>query len=264
MDTTTPDGGAQVAEPITPTEAVTTGQNQDQVIVTDADGTPTMAPVTSTNDQPSETPAVDEAASQDAPATDTQATNKTDAEILDWAEKKGLTINPENPNEVKLARMQLETDRKFHENQQRTVLPPEEIPLTGTDAMDTIVSRQNEQELKTYVRDWFDANSEMKAHRAELTQIANDRPWLQNLDDVKAHYLAQPGRTEELKREGGREALTNLAQKQQAVPPSASATNSGNYESAQITPQNVDAMVASHDQAWFEKNHRAISKAMEV
>lgn len=257
MDTTTPVAGADdSAQPTQPTEAVTTEGNE-QAIVQDENGTPSLEPVTSTNDQPS-APAVEDAAPKDATAPETQATDDT----IEWAKKKGLEINPDNPNEVKLAQMQREAEKKMHQATQRTVTPPEEIPLTGTESIDAVVSRQNETEMKLYVRDWFDANPDMKDAREELTKIAEERPWLQNLDDVKAHYLAQPGRTEQLKFEGGREALTNLAQKQQAVPPSAGATNSASYETNQITPQNVYDLVDKNDQAWFEKNHDAISKAI--
>jgi hypothetical protein len=64
--------------------------------------------------------------------------------------------------------------------------------------------------------------------------------------------------------QGGRDALTNLAQKQSQVPPGASATNTGVYASSNtITPSNVFDLIDKHDQAWFEKNHDAISKAME-
>lgn len=255
-NTTTPvDGAATAAQPTAtsddaaqPTEAVTTAQ-PDQVITKDDNGTPSLEPAS--QGQPSE-----QAVEQ------TQATDKSDSEVAEWAEKKGIKLDPSNPDMMKLARVNLENDRKFHEaNQKPIVTPPEELALTGTD-IDEVIARQNISDLKLYVRDWFDANPDMKDNKAELTKIASERPWLQNMDDVKAHFLADPNRTAQLKQEGGREALTNLAQKQQAIPPTAGATNSAVYETSAITPQNVSQMVDSHDQAWFEKNHQAISKAM--
>lgn len=273
MSTTTPDEGAASAAQPEESAAVTEGHNADQVITTDGNGTPTLAPTTS-QVQEEETPVAEEAVSEEtkeapveqaeAPA-ETQATDKTDAEIAAWSEKKGLTINPENPNEVKLARMQLEAERKMHEatQPQPTIQPPEELPLTGEDPnYDQVAERLNRQEQLLYVRNWFDANPTAKEHKTELQQIASNRPWLSNMDDVYAHFLANPSREAQLRSEGGKQALTNLAQKQQQIPPSAGATNSGVYQSAQITPQNVYKLVDSNDQEWFEKNHKSISDAM--
>jgi hypothetical protein len=258
MDTTTPDGGAVTAQPEQTPEAVTTGHNADQVITTDDNGTPDLAPVTS--DAPEATPSATEAA-----PTEAQAADKTDDEIVAWSEKKGLKINPENPNEVKLARMQLEAERKMHEARQiqSPVQPPEELPLSGEDVnYDAVVERLNRQEQISYVKNWFDANPAANEHKEALREIAEARPWLTNLDDVYAHFLADPSQQAKLKQDGGREALTNLAQKQQAIPPDAASTNTASYETAAITPQNVYDLVDKNDQAWFEKHHAEISKAM--
>lgn len=268
MDTTTPDGGDDKSQP-QDSAAVTDGHNEDQVITTDDNGTPTLEPVTSTaqeEQKKTEAQGADEAVSQDPPKEpeETQATDKTDEEIAAWSEKKGLKINPENPNEVKLARMQLEAERKMHESRQvqTPVQPPEELPLAGDPNYDAVAERLNRQEKLIYVRNWFDANPDAKDHRDELRQIAESRPWLQNMDDVYAHFLASPQSRESARKAGGKEALTNLAQKQQQVPPASGATNSGVYQSQTITPQNVYELVDKHDQAWFEKNHKAISDAM--
>jgi len=255
MDTTTPvDGVANdvatgnTLGSVTPAEPTTTEAVADESQATPADETST-----SPTDQPSEQ------AAEEAPASD-----KTDEEIQAWAEKKGLKIDPSNPNEVKLARMQLDNERRFHEErnaQKVTVNPPEEVPLTGNESMDEVIARQNKTDMQLYVRDWFDANPDMKDYRTELAQIANDRPWLQNMDDVKAHFLADPSRAEQLKREGGREALTNLAQKQQNVPPTANATDATVFQSAKITPQNVDELVAKNDQRWYQEHRDEILAA---
>lgn len=260
MDTTTPDGGDANASQPTTTEAVTTGHNADQVITTDESGTPTMVPATSQSD---DAPAVseDEAPNGDQPK-ETQAPEADDT--VAWAKKKGLDINPDNPNEVKLANMQREAERKMHQaTQKSSVQPPELLTESEDPAYNQVIERQNQTDLKLYVRDWFDANSDMKEHRAELQRIANERPWLQDMDDVKAHFLANPSREMQLKNDGGREALTNLAQKQSQIPPGANATNSGVYDSqSTITPKNVFEQIDKHDQAWFEKNHEAINKAI--
>lgn len=268
MSTTTPDDGAADAAQPQESAAVSTGHNDDQVITTDDNGTPTMTPVASdVQDEAVSEETTEESSQEETPAEpkETQAADKTDAEIAAWSEKKGLKINPDNPNEVKLARMQLEAERKMHEARQvqSPVQPPEELPLTGQDPnYDQVAERLNRQEQLLYVRNWFDANPDAKDHRTELQQIAAQRPWLTNMDDVYAHFLANPSREAQIRQEGGKQALTNLAQKQQQIPPSAGATNSGVYQTNQITPQNVYDLVDKNDQAWFEKNHQAISQAM--
>lgn len=266
MDTTTSEDGAVLSAQPTTNEAV--ADDGDMVVTQDEMGTPTMVPVNqvkpiepnaaSTQDDTQEE-TQEEAAVEPAQATE------TDNEIVEWAKKKGLEINPNNPNEVKLAKLQLENDRRFHEAQQRPkIQPPELLEQSEDPTINAVVERQNNAELKLYVRDWFDANPEMKEHRDVLLQIANERPYLQDMDDVAAHLYRNPDFVSNIKRDAGRQALENLAQKQSAVPPQASASNTAVYASDNvITPQNVYDLVDKNDQAWFEKNHDAISKAMQ-
>lgn len=267
MDTTPSDSGvSEDTQPIS-TEAVT-----DDVaipITTDENGTPALADPASaattdaTTDASTNDDQADDSAAESTDDAQAPASDKTDDEILSWAEKKGLSIDPKNPTEVKLARMQLENERKFHENNQKPkVQPPEQLGLTGDPNYDAIVERQNLNEMRMYVRDWFDNNPDMKEYKPELSKIAEERPWLQDMEDIKAHFLADPSNAERLKKQGGREALQNLAQKQQQVPPTANATNSAEFQSAQITPQNVYELVDKNDQAWYEKNYAAINKAI--
>lgn len=269
MDTTTSEDGAVLAAQPTTNEAG--ADDGAMVITTDESGTPTMVPVGQVTEEPNAASTQDESTEAAEPQP-TEATEEvpaqaetTDSEIVEWAKKKGLEINPENPNEVKLAKLQLENDRRFHEaQQQRVKVPvPELLEETEDPTLNAIVERQNNTELKTYVRDWFDANPDMKPHRETLMQIAQERPYLQDMDDVAAHLYKNPDFVAKIKQDGGRQALENLAQKQSAVPPQASASNTAVYASdSVITPQNVYDLVDKNDQAWFEKNHDAISQAM--
>lgn len=222
---------------------------------------------TDTSQEAQTTEAVDDTTT-DKPKDDVQAESSDsqakDDELATFAKAKGFDPAALTEGERKALDMARNAEKKMHEATQAakvTVEPPEEVALTGDPTIDEVVNRQNVTEVKLYVRDWFDANPEMKEHRAELTRIASERPWLQNMDDVKAHFLADPNRLGQIKREGGREALTDLAQKQQAIPPSASATNSAVYESGKITPENVDELVAKNSQAWYNANREAIREA---
>lgn len=242
MSTTPPDEGATpVAQPV-PDEAVTS--QGDMVITTDEAGTPTMVPAETAEPQ-TETPSQETETEEPAAETEQKAEEAqadTDEEVIAWAEKKGIKIDPSNPEMVKLARVNLENDRRFHENQTKKVPVPELLPESDDVAYNALVEKQNTIELKTYVRDWFDANPDMKAHRAELQRIANERPYLTDMDDIRAHFLANPSREAQLRQEGGKKALQNLAQKQSAIPPASAATNSG-FATGKLTAQNIDARV---------------------
>jgi hypothetical protein len=269
MDTTTPvDGvasdqsagntpGSQVTEPTSSQEQKTT-----EAVADDSQATKELR--SKVDDQSTST---DQSETQTAVSKETVVSKETEAkesdeEIVAWAEKKGLKIDPANPNEINLARINLKNDRRFHANQTRTeVTPPEEVALTGNESIDQVIDRQNVADTRLYVRDWFDANPDMKEHRQELTEIAQRYPDLQNMEHIKAHFLSDPSRSDQLKREGGREALTNLAQKQQAVPPSANATNATVFESSKITPENVEELVGKNDSAWYDANRDAIRQA---
>lgn len=264
MDTTTSEGGAtQVAEPVT-NEAVT--DEGAFVIQNDDNGTPTMVPVSeaSNTEAPEVASTQGEEVQAAEPKDEAQAT-ETDEEIVEWAKKKGIEINPENPNEVKLARLQLENDRRFHEAQQNKpkVQVPELLDETEDPTLNAVVQKQNDAELRLYVRDWFDANPEMKQYRKELMDIAAERPYLIDMDDVAAHLYRQPGFVDKIRNEGGRQALENLAQKQAAVPPQAGASNANVYGSENtITPQNVYELIDKNDHSWFVKNYEQINRAI--
>ena len=247
MDTTTSEDGAIQAQPTT-NEAVTTEA-------------PTDAPAQDAPvDDQSTSQAQDQAEGTTADAEQDVSSESQADDITEWAEKKGLPLD----DPKKLAQMYRDAEKKMHEaTQQKTnIQPPEPLETTGDANYDQLVERQNVQELRTYVRDWFDANPDMKEHRRELEKIATERPWLSNLDDVRAHFLADPNRLESLKSEGGRQALTNLAQKQQQQPPSSGA-GSPSSESSKITPQNVDAMVKNMSVEEYQRRLPEINAALQ-
>jgi len=258
-NTTTSEDGVQSTQPTTNEAVEATLDGSEQIIANDDNGTPTNEPLSQAQDASeavSEEPQVEE-------PKETQAEN-VDDDLVEWTEKKGLKINPDNPNEVKLAQMQRDAERAMHKaNQLKSAVQPPEMLEASEDAnYNQVIERQNTLELKTYVRDWFDANPEMKDHRDDLQRIANERPYLNNMDDIRAHFLADPSRLESLKKEGGRSALQNLAQKQQQTPPSAGATNANSYASNKLTSANVDSMVAKMTPEEYQKRLPEINAAM--
>lgn len=248
MDTTTLDDGANTAQPVT-SEAESAEQPQVE-----------EQSASNTNDQLNESTADSTEEPQEAPQQEESQADGDDVQA--WAEKKGLPLD----DPIKLAKMYRDAEKRMHEATTQVpktpIDPPELLEPTGDVNYDQVVERQNVQEQRIYVRDWFDANPDMKEHRDDLARIASERPWLTNLDDVRAHYLASPDKLKSMKTEGGREALTNLAQKQQQTPPSAGATNANSYATNKLTPQNVDSMVAKMSPEEYQKRLPEINAAM--
>lgn len=259
MDTTTQDAGAQAQ----PNEGAVSSQ-EDMVVTTDNMGTPTLVPVSQVEAAPSTEATSEPAVEETKVSQDTKEPTQA-VDITQWAKSKGLEINPENPTEVKLATMQREAEQKMHQatEQAKKVVPlPELLEDVADPTINRIVERQNELELKQYVTNWFNANPELSQYREDLARISAERPYLHDMEDVAAHLYREPKFIERLQNEGGKKALTNLAQKQSNIPPASAATNSSEFSTGNITPQNVDQMVANMSVDEYKKRLPEINKAL--
>lgn len=251
MDTTTPDAGATiVAEPTQTSEAVQ--DSNEQVIVQDENGTPSLAPT-------SQAQSASEAVS-DEQTTETQAED----DVQTWAEKKGLPLD----DPVKLAKMYRDAEKRMHEateaarQLETTVVQQGTVDYTGDANYDALAQTVNQLAVQNSVREFFAANPSAREFEPKMAEIVMQRPHLKgDLDALYALARNDPNRETELKQAGGREALENLAQKQQAIPPNAS-VSSGLASTPKITPQNVDQLVAQHDNEWFKQNYEEIKVAM--
>jgi hypothetical protein len=263
--TSSENGATDVAQPNTNTGAVTLGEQNAPVL------RPKNAPIAPQQSQSaSEDQAVSEPeqTSNEEVQTETQADN-SNSELKGWLEKKGLAIDYDNPNEVKLAEMQRNAEKQMHEatakarELETTIAQNPNLDYTGNEAYDNLALQVNQLTIQNRVDSFFRTHPEAREHEQKMAEIVQDRPHLQNdLDALYALASNSPSRTAELKSEGGREALTNLAQKQSAVPPTANASTGASSSREKITPDNVDQQVASHDLEWFKKNKPAIDRAM--
>lgn len=123
-----------------------------------------------------------------------------------------------------------------------------------------VLKRIQRMEVQNSIRDFWDENPEARPFEAEMAKIAVESGLYGSPEAIlKASYAMAAGGS--LKSQGKQEALKSLAHKQQAAVPRGNAVTSS-MTSESITPQNVDQMVANHDQAWFEKNYDRINKAM--
>lgn len=265
-DTITSDAGAtDVAQPETQ-EAVTLGEA----------GAPTLRPKTApTSSPPSQDVNVDEATEADietqAPPEQSQPTEvQADSDDLEsWAKKKGIDLETADP--VKLAQMVRESEQRMHEatrqaRQLETSMSQNpNLPYTGDENYDSLAAEVNTIKIQTRVENFFRANPEAREYENKMAEIVVDRPWLQNdLEALHALAVNSPDRQAELKKAGGREALTNLAQKQSAVPPQSNASTGVSSSAEKITSANVDSVVAAHmgDTKWYASHRSEIDRAM--
>lgn len=199
---------------------------------------------------------------QTAVETETIETTQAD-DIESWAKQKGLPLD----DPVKLAKMYRDAEKKMHEatakSRELETAAVDNLNYTG-DNEDPLRLSVNQLLIQNKVRDFFDSNPEARDYETEMAKIVQERPHLQNDLDALFALAAKDtlsGKEGQLKAEGGREALTNLAQKQAGRPPVASATNSADYTTSKITPENVERLVAQNDMTWYKANRTEILRA---
>lgn len=193
-----------------------------------------------------------------------------DTELASWAEKKGLTLDSDNT--TKAAKMAREAERAMHQKAQRASELEKNLTTTSDDYAEQVAANTGQDpellkrlqrvEVKDAVRDFWDNNPQAKEYEQAMISELQAKPHLAgDLESLYATAVMKSGSLDAVKSQGKREALESLAQKQQAAVPRGNAVNGASSSNA-ITPQNVDQMVASHDQKWFEANYDRINKAM--
>lgn len=224
-------------------------------------------------------PEAPEPAEAVAPATDnsqeapqTEEPSKEDNSTSEWLKKKG--VDPTSPEAIeKVAEMARNAEKAMHEKAQKASelektakITDDQIPVDATqEQLDNV--RVRNLELKLDIQEWKRSNPDKLEKEAEMVKVLQDpikkslvQEGYLTLDDV--YSIAQAGNQEAAKSQGKREALENLAQKQQAAVPTGNAVNPSGGTTEQITAENVDRLVAQHDLNWFRQNQAAINKAM--
>jgi hypothetical protein len=264
--TTSGDNGAAVAaQPDTNTEAVTLGEKGAPILRSKV--APTSTPQ-SQNDIQEEAPAPGPEPVEQEQTTQTAADDDT-SDIQAWAKKKGIDLEDADP--VKLAQMIRESEKRMHEataqakQLEGTIQEQPLLEYTGNEAIDQLALQVNQLTIQNRVTDFFRANPDAREYETKMAEIVQQRPHLQNdLDALFALAVNSPNRAAELKQEGGRDALTNLAQKQSAIPPTSNASTGVSSSREKITPDNVDQVVAAHmgDTKWYNAHKAEVNRAM--
>lgn len=202
------------------------------------------------NEQPS---AVEQPASQEQ--NNEPADDKAPVEDnLSWLEKKG--IDPTSPEALaKVAEMYRNAEKAMHQSTTKAselekalttgeAIQPDysDIPTevldhpfvkTLVDRLDRIEATTSTLTLEQQIGNFFAAKPEAKAMEQQMAEIVTTRPEIGqlvrsgylNLQDVYSMAAAESGAIETAKAEGGREALQQVASKQQARAVVGSATS---------------------------------------
>lgn len=196
-------------------------------------------------------------------STDTQEENTEDNEVKSWAEKKNLPLD----NPIKLAKMYREAEQKMHQATEGAKLK-EVLPSQENEFNDPLVEVRNEltqMKMQNSVNDFYANNPDAREYDGKMAQLVQEDPNLAG--NLKALYaLARfdelNTQSDDIRRDGGREALTKLAQKQQATAIKGNAVNGQMAPSTKITSANVDQLVGQNDHAWYLKHRDEINQAM--
>lgn len=195
-------------------------------------------------EQPEQPSAVEQPASQEQnnEPTEEQAPQEDN---LSWLEKKG--IDPTSPEALaKVAEMYRNAEKAMHQSTTKASelekalttgeaiqpdysgIPTEvlEHPFVQTlvDRLDRVEQTTSTLTLEQQIGSFFATNPEAKALEAKMASIVTDRPEIGqlvrsgylNLKDVYSMAATESGAIETAKAEGGREALQQVASKQQA------------------------------------------------
>lgn len=187
-------------------------------------------------------------------------------DLTKWAANKGIEVTTDA--ERKLAEMARNSEKAMHTKAsevsqlQKAVVPEPSVNEPGYDALAQEVQQMR---LEQNVRNFYQDHPDAKEMDGQLAELVEKRPHLAG--DLEALYAVAKldnlnQQTDAIKKDGGREALENLAGKQRAAVPVASAT-SGRVDANRITAENVDRLIAQNGHSWYMDNVKEINAVLE-
>lgn len=254
-----------MSEDTTTTEeaAIAEGVQETQPEVGQADA----ADVSDTTDQSTETNSDDGEAEASQP----------DTEVIEWAKNKGIDLS-ESPSdrELKLVNMARNAEKAMHEkgkqaSELQKTLTEEVNNLVdpNADQMSKIQTSQAMLELQLSLRNYYDENPEARQYDGAMAELVAEDPrkaigliQAGGIEALHAYALRDSlknGGTEQLKSEGAREALQQLAQKQKATAPRGNAVNSV-APTSKITRDVIAQKTREKDFNWMRQNEAEINR----
>lgn len=212
-------------------------------------------------------PEVEQTATAESNVTeDSSPTEPSEGDDLSkWAESKG--INLEDPESVqKLAKSYREAEKKLHETTQtkseleKQLVPADSVPQYTPDGNLDVYSEVQNVKTQLNLQNFYMENPEARGYDEKMAQIAIEKPELglyaKNSGDFSV-LLAMAKQGDE-RREGGREALERLADKQRAAVASPAATVP-QASRPKITRALMQEKLQQGDTKWFDDNQSTIN-----
>lgn len=197
---------------------------------------------------------------------DSSPTEPSESDDLSkWAESKG--INLEDPESVqKLAKSYREAEKKLHETTQtkseleKQLVPSDGLPQYTQDGNLDVYSEVQNVKTQLNLQNFYMENPEARSYDEKMAQIAIEKPELglyaKNSGDFSV-LLAMAKQGDE-RREGGREALERLADKQRAAVASPAATVPTTSR-PKVTRALMQEKLQQGDTKWFDENQSTIN-----
>jgi len=244
--------------------------DQGMAIAATDDGTQPEAATEEAGSHTEESDSANDSGEVDNTSQSNTSSQPVDDELTKWAQAKGLELASDS--EIKLAKMARESEKAMHSAKSEAKSVLQEEAMRVNDSADPIAEKLASLEAKVAISDFYNANPDARAYDEKMGEaLANDPALLEyvrstgNISAVYGIVKSQDSAkdAESFKKEGGREALTQLASKQQAAAVKGSAVNSAPSSSEKITPQNVDALIGQNGQQWYMAHRDEINRVMD-
>lgn len=229
------------------------------------------------NDQPVAQPDDTEQATAESTTTESQATEASEPQednsddVAEFLKKKG--IDPDSPEALrKVADMARNAEKAMHDKARKASELEKTLSTASDDVAEDValqtgqdpevLKRLQRMEVKDTVREFWANNPDAQQFESEMIETLQTKPHLAgDLESLWAVVQSKNG--DVMKSQGKKEALSSLAQKQQAAVPRGNAVQSNGMGTPKITSENVDQLVGQNDSKWFKDNYEAINRAME-
>ncbi|HRF70982.1 MAG TPA: hypothetical protein PKV66_06100 [Candidatus Pelethenecus sp.] len=245
--------------------------DQGMAIAASDDGTQPEAATEEAGSHTEESDSANDSGEVDNTSQSNTSSQPVDDELTKWAQAKGLE-QLSSDSEIKLAKMARESEKAMHSAKGEAKSVLQEEAMKTNEMADPLAEKIASLEAKVAISDFYNANPDARAYDEKMGEaLANDPALLEyvrSTGNISAVYgIVKSADTakdaESFKKEGGREALTQLASKQQAAAVKGSAVNSAPSSSEKITPQNVDELIGKNGQQWYMAHRDEINKVLD-
>lgn len=214
-------------------------------VVTDSPVTPEEATTTDVQDvtEPSE--------STEETSTEESSSTEPDDKLRKYAANQGLELD--SPSAIKAAQLAMKHQAAASRNYQKsselekaaTAISDDDATITAqqTNQDPALLQRLQRVEVRENVRDFWSDPDHDRSFEPAMLEVLQTRKYLAG--DIEALYataVLKSGGVAAVKSQGGREALTKLAQNQQAAVPTGNATTTGSPKKKEFKDLSIKEM----------------------